>query len=1338
MRDVRARNFMWSLGYTGSFAVSCEGLSGGLVLFWLQPFTVDIKGFNAHCIDVVISSDVMAPWRISFVYGEPRRDKRHEFWSLLRRLRNQRNGPWLVCGDFNEALCQEEHAGLVSRSVAQMALFKSCLDDCGLTDLGFLGPIFTWSNKQAGDALVRVRLDRAVANDELVACFDDIKVENIITTTSDHFAVLIRLQCADRPAMRRPVQSGFRFEAAWLRAPDYRETFERTWEQVSGGDRSLLSMWDNMQFVASTLKTWSHECFGSVRLEINRLEQRLKSLRLQPRNSANDQAAISAEKRLCELFEREEIMARQRSRIEWLKEGDRNTSFFHARASTRRRTNTIRSLIREDGSRCEDLSEIKGMAEDFYGNLFSSEPVNSAAVLNAIQPKVTADMNDSLTKPYLDSEIMNALFQMGPTKAPGPDGFPALFYQTHWEVLKDELCSAVRGFLSGEGIPDGFCDSVVVLIPKINSPEHLKNFRPISLCNVLYKIASKVLANRLKLLLPEVISEHQSAFVPGRLITDNALIAYECLHTIRKQHAKRPYFALKIDMMKAYDRVEWDYLRDCLGKLGFAPDWINTVMRCVTNARYAVRINGELTSPVVPSRGIRQGDPISPYLFLLCTEGLSSLLCQKENVGVLQGVRNGRSGPPISHLLFADDSIFFARSDVRSVEALKETLSLYCEGSGQKINMDKSSIFFGLHCNDQVKLDVMNCLGVANEALQETYLGMPTGIGRSPSVSFQSIVDRVWKQLNGGSGRPMSRAGKETFIKAVIQAIPTYIMSCFQIPVSILDTLRKVIADHWWGIEGGKKKMHWRSWEWLSTPKSLGGMGFRDLVLFNQAMLGRQCWRLLTDPMSLCARVLKGRYFPDCDLWDASQPRSSSYTWRSILFGLQLVKQGSRWSIGNGRKINVLTDRWIPDITPGSFHTLAPVPDGATVDFLLEGGHGSWNADVVRAIFEEDVADRILQIAVSQRGGEDFLSWPHTKFADYTVASAYNLARSDKFFIERSRRGSGANSGTEADSVFWKKLWAIKAPGKMKVNLWRLAHDCLPSGVQLARRHIPASTSCVFCSRDETAEHVFLQCQFAREVWKEIKTVCGLHLRRKTFTCTKTWVHDFLSHATDRESMFLTVTIWHLWTSRNGIRNGEPMRSPHGVAQQILAYAEMIELHIFKPAPSPRRESNNSVSRWTPPPEGTVFINVDAALFSSSRRMGIGVVARNHTGDCLLACSELLEMVTTPEIAEALALRRAVSLAGCEGFGKIMVVSDCLSLIQRVNSSVLDRSNVGVVVQDIKFLARNFDEISFSHVRRHCNESAHILARSAESFSSSVFRNFTPDCIRQTLCDDLK
>jgi hypothetical protein len=146
-----------------------------------------------------------------------------------------------------------------------------------------------------------------------------------------------------------------------------------------------------------------------------------------------------------------------------------------------------------------------------------------------------------------------------------------------------------------------------VLIPKVTHPNNLKKFHPISLCNVLYKIASKVLASRLKLILPLIISEQQSAFVPKRLITDNALVAYECLHTIRRQQVKKPYFALKIDMMKAYDRVEWSYLHGCLLKLGFDQIWINTVMRCVTMVRYAVKMNGDLTDPVIPTRGIRQG-----------------------------------------------------------------------------------------------------------------------------------------------------------------------------------------------------------------------------------------------------------------------------------------------------------------------------------------------------------------------------------------------------------------------------------------------------------------------------------------------------------------------------------------------------------------------------------------------------------------------------------------------------------------------------------------------------------------------------------------------------------
>ena len=199
--------------------------------------------------------------------------------------------------------------------------------------------------------------------------------------------------------------------------------------------------------------------------------------------------------------------------------------------------------------------------------------------------------------------------------------------------LTDEVLEAVNIFT----IPDGWNDTTIVMIPKVANPDTVGQFRPISLCNVVYKVISKLLSSRLKVILPNIISDHQSAFVPGRLITDNILLAYECIHSMKKKQGSRGLCAVKLDMHKAYDKVEWVFLEKMMLKLGFHQRWVRLIMACVTSVKYRVRFNLMETDTIIPTRGLRQGDPLSPYLFLIVAEGLSCMLKGAEGRGELEG-----------------------------------------------------------------------------------------------------------------------------------------------------------------------------------------------------------------------------------------------------------------------------------------------------------------------------------------------------------------------------------------------------------------------------------------------------------------------------------------------------------------------------------------------------------------------------------------------------------------------------------------------------------------------------------------------------------------------------
>ncbi|WZZ88076.1 hypothetical protein YC2023_116655 [Brassica napus] len=326
------------------------------------------------------------------------------------------------------------------------------------------------------------------------------------------------------------------------------------------------------------------------------------------------------------------------------------------------------------------------------------------SLMKSFSPIIASDMNNALIRIPDKLEIKKAVFSIHPDKAPGPDGFSASFYQTYWDIIGDDVTTEVGNFFNTSTLDGRYNETHVRLIPKTRGAKKVADYRPIALCSTHYKIIAKFLTNRLQPVLQTIISKNQSTFVKGRAISDNVLITHEVLHYLQTSGAQvRCAMAVKTDMSKAYDRIEWSFLARVLERLGFHPTWTSWIMECIQSVSYSILVNGAAQGRVIPSRGIRQGDPLSPYLFILCTEVLSGLGSKAMHEGRLAGAKFSRRFPPVNHLLFSDDTMFFTKTSVTCCEALKHVLTFYEGASGQCINLGKSAITFSAKTPSEVK-----------------------------------------------------------------------------------------------------------------------------------------------------------------------------------------------------------------------------------------------------------------------------------------------------------------------------------------------------------------------------------------------------------------------------------------------------------------------------------------------------------------------------------------------------------------------------------------------------------------------------------------------------------
>ncbi|KAJ9544401.1 hypothetical protein OSB04_024108 [Centaurea solstitialis] len=872
-------NSCWGMGNVDFEFVPSLGRSGGIISIWdANSFLKESVFHDQHFLAIKgrwLQNN--KPCGIINVYAPNSLSEREALWSKLSLVVGaDQNLGWVIGGDFNEVRRADERCGstFVPRGAAMFNNFIASLD---LVEPSMGGRKYTWAS---ADGQKCSKLDRFLLSRPFLDAWSNPGVFALPRWFSDHNPITLDTGQLDFGHVP------FKFFNSWINIDSLAMVVSQSWTSWPANDSNLTDiqrLCGKLKRTKEEIKRWRKDVCGGGGKFLEDLKKRYNTLEMIEDSiglSDMDRSEmISTLGKIRELEERELQDAKQKAKVGWLKNGDENSRFFHGIVNNRRAKKWVHGLS-IDGIWTSDPSLLKSHIFNFFQDKFKDQPGEKFSFRSSFLRKLSRDQSFNLEAPITNTEVKNAVWSCGGDKAPGPDGFSFAFLRKFWELVGNDFYKALKDFEDNPSHIAASNASFIALVPKAKDPLRINENRPIHLMGCVSKVISKVLADRLKLVVGDIISPVQTAFVKGRQILDGPLIVNEIISWAKR--LKNKLFIFKVDFEKAFDNIRWNFLWEILDQMNFGRRWISWIKGIICTAKVSVLVNGSPTNQFGLEKGVRQGDPLSPYLFIIAMEGLVAALKEASDKNLLSGVVLPNQGPSISSLHYADDAIFLGKWNEANLRNLLKILKCFHLASGLKINWCKSTLLgTGVPMAEITRLAL--AVGCKEGKFPFFYLGIPIGASMVKKENWKPLLERFNNKLSSWKAATLSVGGRLTLCKAVLGSLGVYYLSLFKAPIGVVQELERKRMSFFWGSTISHKKMVWVSWDKILNDRDKGGLGIGSIRAHNLALLTKWWWRFKTEKEAMWCKVITSLHGEDGNLGGDPRVNANKGVWGAIV-----------------------------------------------------------------------------------------------------------------------------------------------------------------------------------------------------------------------------------------------------------------------------------------------------------------------------------------------------------------------------------------------------------------------------------------------------------------------